>query len=175
MTGSDRRDNTRKPLPVGVYLVVDGVRHPGTLRDLSSGGAGFADPVLAVRLDLVSGKRVEVEIPGDLAGEEALRLPGTVAHVAGGIRPRLGIRFGVLDGDAEARLMARLGRPIEDSSSGHPGDGALDGEEGRDLRFVLVEPTRTGNQGRALLTTFALGAVVVLALLLLLYVVSLFG
>ena len=168
MSDRDRRVSLRRPLPVGVYLVVDGVRHPGTLRDLSSGGAGFADPVLAVRLELHPEQRVEIEIPPELEGEEVLRLPGEVAHVAAGLRPRLGIQFRALDSDLLSRLIARLGREV-------PGRRSADGDEAGDMRFVLIEPSHPVARGRALITTISLGAVVVLVLLLLLALLSRYG
>jgi hypothetical protein len=169
MSDDERRGSTRKSLPIGVYLVVDGVRHPGTLRDLSADGAGFADPVLAVRLDLTAAQEVQVEIPGELEGQAAMRLPGKVAHVSAGLRPRLGIRFADLDADQARELSTRLGRTTEDAP-----DTSV-AEPTRDLRFVLVEPSRKEEKGRAIVTTALLGVVVVAALLILLFALSRFG
>ncbi len=174
MSSSDRRISTRRALPVGVYLVVDGVRHPGTLRDLSTGGAGFADPVLAVRLDLRAQQRVDLEIPGEAAGEETLRIPGEVAHVAVGLRPRLGIQFTGLPDLLKDKLVTRLGRQAAQSRQAAAGGTATEESEGS-LRFVLIEPTRAENRGKALVTTFVLGVFVVLSLLVLLLVASRIG
>ena len=95
--------------------------------------------------------------------------------MAGGIRPRLGIRFEELGGASEDRLLARLGRQTAPPDGGDSAGVSTDAAADRDLRFVLVEPTRAENRGRALVTIFALGTIVVLALLLLLYLVSWIG
>ncbi len=170
MSDDERRGSKRRSLPVGVYLVVDGVRHPGTLRDLSTDGAGFADPVLAVRLDLSARQNVQIEIPGELDGQPPLRLPGEVAHVSAGLRPRLGIRFSELTDEQSRDLNTRLGRAGREI----PPDGEP-GEPARDLRFVLVEPTRVETRGRAIATTALLGLVVVMALMILLLALARFG
>ena len=68
-------------------------------------------------------------------GDEVLRLPGQVAHVSAGLRPRLGIRFEPLEQGTLSSLIHRLGRRAELTASG---GWQADGE--RDLRFVLLEP-----------------------------------
>ncbi len=188
MGEGERRIASREPLPVGVYVVVDGVRHPGTLRDLSTSGAGFSDPVLAVRLNLEAHQKLVLEIPPETPGPEPLRLPGEVAHVSAGLRPRLGIQFDALDQPTLERLHRRLGRraaPAAKPTSSRSYDpdtrpskasydpdarrsrGSYDpdlqqaGDERPQFRYVLIEPAKNENKSYAVLTAVIIGAIVV--------------
>jgi hypothetical protein len=177
MSEGERRREHREPLPIGVYLIVDGVRHPGTLRDLSMSGAGFSDPVLAVRLNLHQAQTVVLEIPPDSPGPPPLRVPGEVAHVSSGLRPRLGIRFEALDPEILRSINERMGRkaPAAPEAS-HTGDlkpamrrGSVDPDledkraqaESREFRFVLIEPTKRERGNSTMIWALIIGALVV--------------
>ncbi len=171
---SDRRVSTRKPLPISVYVIADGVRHPGTLRDLSMAGAGFSDPVLAVRLEVEQAQDVVLEIPPDEADDAPIRLPGVVVHSSTGLRPRLGIQFGPLDSPLSRRLIERLGRAgharVEEQMR------KVSGPSGRqtaaEMNMVLIEPNPDEKKGRAVLTSLLVGALIVAAFLLMLIFLS---
>lgn len=186
MSEGERRREHREPLPVGVYLIVDGVRHPGTLRDLSMSGAGFNDPVLAVRLNLHQAQDVVLEIPPDSPGPPPLRLPGEVAHVSSGLRPRLGIRFEPLEQGTLRRLNERMGRKAPgapaSSSDLHPAatrrslDPDLEEKRAvakeREFRFVLIEPTKRERGNNTLIWALLVGAIVVAAFFALIWTLS---
>lgn len=188
MGDGERRIASREPLPVGVYVVVDGVRHPGTLRDLSTSGAGFSDPVLAVRLNLEAHQKLFLEIPPENPGPDPLRLPGEVAHVSAGLRPRLGIQFDALDQATLERLHRRLGRKVAPASTARsrgsydpdsrPSRGSYDPdsrrsrgsydpdmrqpeEERPQFRYVLIEPAKNENKSYAVVTAVVIGIVVI--------------
>jgi len=173
MDSTDRRVSTRKPLPISVYLIVDGVRHPGQLRDLSMAGAGFSDPVLAVRLKLELEQDVILEIPKDGTESAELRLPGVVAHSSGGLRPRLGIRFQPMAPEIASRLVQRLGRRPPSSDGGRTsGERSNVRESGAELSFVAVESGHKERKGLTTFASFAIGTVVVVLFILLLVFLS---
>ncbi len=173
MQDTDRRVSTRKPLPIAVYLVVDGIRHPGTLRDLSMAGAGFSDPVLAVRLSLKPEQEALLEIPPDSGDDEALRLPGRVMHATGGLRPRLGLKFEPMERDKARRLIERLGRASAATVASAPkATEAGPTSSAAELNFVLIEPREGEKKGRAYLTTLLLGAVIIALFLFMLLMLS---
>ncbi len=186
MAEGERRREHREPLPVGVYLIVDGVRHPGTLRDLSMSGAGFSDPVLAVRLNLHQGQNVVLEIPPDTPGPPPLRLPGEVAHVSSGLRPRLGIRFEPLEPETLRRLNERMGRKAPGAPAGSSdlqparARGSVDPDledrrsaaEAREFRFVLIEPTKRERGNSTLIFALVIGAIVCAAFFALIWALS---
>jgi len=176
MAEGERRREHREPLPIGIYVIVDGVRHPGTLRDLSMSGAGFSDPVLAVRLNLHQGQKVVLEIPPDSPGPPPLRLPGEVAHVSSGLRPRLGIRFEPLEPETLRRLNERMGRKPAPGPSERPSDlqpasprASVDPEleekraaaEAREFRFVLIEPAKRERENTTIIWAVVIGLIVI--------------
>jgi len=172
MDGNDRRVSTRKPLPISVYLIVDGVRHPGQLRDLSMAGAGFSDPVLAVRLKLELEQDVILEIPADDASEEVLRLPGVVAHSSSGLRPRLGIKFQQMAPEIASRLVLRLGRASAGSESRTSGVRSSVRDSGAELHFVAVESGHKESKTLARFSSVLIGAVVIGLFILMLVLLS---
>lgn len=171
---SDRRVSTRKPLPISVYVIADGVRHPGTLRDLSMAGAGFSDPVLAVRLEVEQGQDVVLEIPRDEVDDAPIRLPGVVVHSSSGLRPRLGIKFGPLDEPLSRRLIERLGRAghARVEAQMRSGSGITGRQTAAELNMVLIEPNPDEKKGRAMLTSLLVGSVIVAAFILMLVFLS---
>lgn len=173
MDSTDRRVSTRKPLPISVYLIVDGVRHPGQLRDLSMAGAGFSDPVLAVRLKLELGQDAVLEIPPADSQDAVLRLPGVVAHSSSGLRPRLGIKFQRMAPEIATRLVQRLGR-VQHSSSGSRDSGVRRPvrESGAELSFVAVESGRKETKTLATLSSVLIGSVVIVLFILMLLLLS---
>jgi hypothetical protein len=174
MQDTDRRVSTRKPLPIAVYLVVDGIRHPGTLRDLSMAGAGFSDPVLAVRLALKQEQEAILEIPPDSGDDQPLRLPGRVVHAVGGLRPRLGLKFDTMESEKARRLIERLGRATaasQPTSSGKPAATATT-SGAAELNFVLIEPREGEKKERAYVTTLLVAAVIIALFLFLLLMLS---
>lgn len=159
MQDTDRRISTRKPLRIGVTLVVDGLRTPGTLRDLSMAGAGFSDPVLTVQLNLDIGQLVILEIPGESREEKAMRLPGEVVHAKIGLSPRMGIRFRSMEPELSQRLLERLGRVNPGTSPS--GEARQTNAPHKKLDFVLIEPRKDERKGRAVLTMAVLGAIII--------------
>jgi hypothetical protein len=171
---NDRRVSTRKPLPISVYVIADGVRHPGTMRDLSMAGAGFSDPVLAVRLEVEQAQDVVLEIPPDDVDDAPIRLPGVVVHASSGQRPRIGIKFGPLDPPLSRRLIERLGRagharPEAQIRAQNRGAGRQTAAE---LNMVLIEPNPDEKKGRAVLTSLMVGGLIIAAFLLMLIFLS---
>ncbi len=170
----DRRVSTRKPLPVDVTVICDGVRHPGTLRDLSMAGAGFSDPVLAVRLVAEPGQSVVLEIPPDGVDDAPIRLPGEVVHTSSGLRPRLGIKFESLDAVISRRLVERLGRAGHAQTVAASSGGARTSarSSAAEMNMVLIQPNPDEKKGRAVLTSLALGGVIIAAFILMLVFLS---
>jgi hypothetical protein len=171
---NDRRVSTRKPLPISVYVIADGVRHPGTMRDLSMAGAGFSDPVLAVRLEIEEAQDVVLEIPPDEEDDAPIRLPGVVVHSSGGLRPRLGIKFGPLDAALSRRLIERLGRAghARAQTQMKTGGGSSGQQTASEMNMVLIEPNPDEKKGRAVLTSLLVGTVIVAAFILTLVLLS---
>lgn len=170
----DRRVSTRKPLPVDVTVICDGIRHPGTLRDLSMAGAGFSDPVLAVRLVAQPGQEIVLEIPPDEVDDSPIRLPGEVVHNSSGLRPRLGIKFGPLDVALARRLVERLGRAghTRAAAASTLSDAGSARVSAAEMNMVLIEPNPDERKGRAVLTSLVVGGVIIVAFILMLVFLS---
>ena len=172
MDDTDRRVSTRKPLPISVYLIVDGVRHPGQLRDLSMAGAGFSDPVLAVRLKLDLGQDAILEIPPGDPQDTVLRLPGVVAHSSSGLRPRLGIKFQRMAPEIASRLVERLGRANQPAEPTAPDVHSPVRDGAAELHFVAVESGHKESKTLATLSSLLIGGVVIVLFILMLMLLS---